>query len=351
MRSSPPIRPRGPNAAELPISPAEPRDPSDRAESLIRSICEFGGVPSFLDDIDEDIRGTGLLEAVKLGRTQPIFDWLLWAFSFQGISDRAAWEYMRKHGTASWHQIEAGLTRRLPCPKLRAFSAYEDCRYEKIRCTCAMPNHIDACPVPLLRLRNGRLNQTAFSFFFFVRDVADGDLVGWIDNQLEAASRSSTADPEMLQQEALIGPLRTIWGVSDKLLTMALSSLLIGARDQRPLWFKTGTTMIAVDTLVHNGPVRSSRGLRYPPSVWRGLLCRGRLRRNHQGNRGPDRCPRLQSKLSKSIPAFCSARDLAILLRGGLNLCNGNRIAATEPCRIDYCHLFRICDRKSLKAL
>ena len=257
MRSSPPIRPRGPNAAELPISPAEPRDPSDRAESLIRSICEFGGVPSFLDDIDEDIRGTGLLEAVKLGRTQPIFDWLLWAFSFQGISDRAAWEYMRKHGTASWHQIEAGLTRRLPCPKLRAFSAYEDCRYEKIRCTCAKPNHIDACPVPLLRLRNGRLNQTAFSFFLFVRDVAEGDLVGWIDHQLDAASRSSAADPEMARQEALIGPLRTIWGVSDKLLTMALSSLLIGARDQRPLWYETGTTMIAVDTLVHNFLVRS----------------------------------------------------------------------------------------------
>jgi hypothetical protein len=36
-------------------------------------------------------------------------------------------------------------------------------------------------------LRNGRLNQLAYSLFLFVRDVADGDLVGWIDNQLAAA--------------------------------------------------------------------------------------------------------------------------------------------------------------------
>jgi hypothetical protein len=33
-------------------------------------------------------------------------------------------------------------------------------------------------------LRNGRLNQTAYSLFLFIRDIADGDLVGWIDRQL-----------------------------------------------------------------------------------------------------------------------------------------------------------------------
>jgi len=33
----------------------------------------------------------------------------------------------------------------------------------------------------------------------------------------------------------------------------------------------------------------------------------------------------------------------------GLDLCNGNRVAATEQCQISYCHLFRICARKALK--
>ena len=32
-------------------------------------------------------------------------DWLLTAFSFQGISDRVARSYMEKHGTASWSAI------------------------------------------------------------------------------------------------------------------------------------------------------------------------------------------------------------------------------------------------------
>jgi len=33
---------------------------------------------------------------------------------------------------------------------------------------------------------------------------------------------------------------------------MALSSLLIGARKHRPVWFETGSVMIAIDTLVYN---------------------------------------------------------------------------------------------------
>jgi hypothetical protein len=101
------------------------------------------------------------------------------------------------------------------------------------------------------------LNQIAFSFFLFVRDIAEGDLVGWIDSQLEATERSPVANLERTRQEALIGPLREIFGVSDKLLTMALSSLLIGSRDQRPLWFETGVTMVVVDTLVHAFLTRS----------------------------------------------------------------------------------------------
>jgi len=42
--------------------------------------------------------------------------------------------------------------------------------------------------LPKHNLRNGRLNQTAYSLFLFIRDIADGDLVGWIDGQLQAAN-------------------------------------------------------------------------------------------------------------------------------------------------------------------
>jgi hypothetical protein len=42
-------------------------------------------------------------------------------------------------------------------------------------------------------LRNGRLNQTAYSLFLFVRDVANGDLVQWIDDQLSACQGTTAS--------------------------------------------------------------------------------------------------------------------------------------------------------------
>ena len=50
----------------------------------------------------------------------------------------------------------------------------------------------------------------------------------------------------------LIEPLRNVYGVSDKVLAMALSGILIGAADVRPRWLEVGVHLIAVDTLVHN---------------------------------------------------------------------------------------------------
>jgi hypothetical protein len=41
-------------------------------------------------------------------------------------------------------------------------------------------------------------------------------------------------------------------GVSDKVLTMALSCLLLGAPAKLRLWHEVGASMVAIDTLVHN---------------------------------------------------------------------------------------------------
>jgi hypothetical protein len=82
-----------------------------------------------------------------------------------------------------------------PCPKLKSYWQFYDCRYEKTRHTCAQPNHIAACPVPTHRLRNGHLNQLAYSLYLFIRDVADGDLVGWIDDRLDQATTARILPP------------------------------------------------------------------------------------------------------------------------------------------------------------
>ena len=91
----------------------------------------------------------------------------------------------------------------------------------------------------------------AYSLFLFMRDIADADFVGWIDKQLAMVDPHG---PGRLAacREAVIGPLRNVYGVSDKVLAMALSSILLGAGNHRPLWFEVGATFVAIDTLVHN---------------------------------------------------------------------------------------------------
>jgi hypothetical protein len=80
----------------------------------------------------------------------------------------------------------------------------------------------------------------------------NGDLVGWIDLQLEAANSSAGPDRLTRTRAALIQPMCEIYGVSDKVLSMALSSILLGAPKKMALWIEVGGSMIAIDTLVHN---------------------------------------------------------------------------------------------------
>jgi hypothetical protein len=111
----------------------------------------------------------------------------------------------------------------------RATRHFYGCRYEKASRTCAEPEHIGGCPLPSHDLRNGHLNQTAYSLFLFIRDLADGDLIGWMDAQLEAANSPAGPDRLTRMAAALIEPMREMYGVSDKVLAMALSALLLGA--------------------------------------------------------------------------------------------------------------------------
>ena len=78
-------------------------------------------------------------------------------------------------------------------------------------------------------MRNGRLNQTAYSFRLFVRDVCADDLVGWIDRQLSEADSPPARDRVLRLGRAVIDPMKGVFGASDKVLSMVLSEMLIGA--------------------------------------------------------------------------------------------------------------------------
>lgn len=320
---------------------------------MIRTVCAVAGSTSFLDEIDTEAREAGLDQAIARGQTPPIFDWLLATFSLQGISDRVAREYMDKHGTASWAEMEASLKAPPSCQKLRSYWHYEGCRYDKGSRTCSEPDHIDGCPVPRPRLRNGRLNQTAYSLHLFVRDVAGGDLIGWIDSQLERTVGSSRVNLEAARQEALIGPLRNVYGISDKVLTMALSGLLIGARGRRPVWFEIGKAMIAIDTLVHNFLHRTGilQSCGTPHSYGAACYASGGCAEVIRTVASRIDARTFNPRFPPAFPRFVQHAIWRLCAADGLNLCNGQRIDDRKACQITYCHLHQKCAHKSLKSL
>jgi hypothetical protein len=214
-------------------SPAKADMALTHARRLILQVCHLSGTAAFIDEAGLGREGKELRKAIRSRNTAALFDHLVAALSYQGISDEVAKNFMDRHGLASWHVIESALRIRPSCPKLKSYWHFYDCRYNKSRFTCAQPNHLAECPLPMSWLRNGRLNQTAYSLYLFVRDAADGDLVGWIDRRLNAAVGQPGPARLAHMRAALVDPLREVYGVSDKVLTMALSQLLLGAPRSR----------------------------------------------------------------------------------------------------------------------
>jgi hypothetical protein len=321
------------------------------AVQLVHATCCLAGSASYLDDIRADLQRSGITRAIRDHDTPALFDWLIEVLSFQGISDAVASEYMERHGAVRWSDIADALSRRPSCPKLGGYWRFYDCRYHKGANTCSEPGLIDACPLPRHQLRNGGLNQMAYSLFLFMRDVTDDDFVGWIDRQLDAVDSQGPNRLGALR-EAIIGPLRNVYGVADKVLAMAMSYLLLSAGRRRPLWLEVGADLIAVDTLVHNFLHRT------------GIL--HRLSADHPyGNRcyQPGGCASIIGVLATHIdarqfnpafpatfPRFVQSAIWGYCAENGLEICTGNRIDDDTRCDNAHCQLFRRCDRIALRS-
>jgi hypothetical protein len=318
------------------------------ALNLIHAVCCLAGCPSLVDDFRRDLLENGILDAIEAHNTPKLFDWIVPAFSYQGIADAIASGYMERHGTLTWAAIAADLNTKPSCPKLQSYWQFHDCGYRKIAGSCNEPEHFRGCPLPLHPLRNGRLNQIAYSLFLFIRDLADSDLVAWIDRRLAEADNPADPNRAIRMGEALVGPLRHIHGVSDKVLTMTLSGLLLASH--RPRWTEAGAHMIAIDTLVHNFLHRT------------GIL--DRLGANHPYGLGcyqPHGCADIVRSVAASInarqfnrsfpqvfPRFVQHAIWRYCAQNGFDICNGNRIDDRQPCQNGYCRLYWRCDRKPL---
>lgn len=273
--------------------------------------------------------------------------------SLQGISDAVAFDYDARHGGVRYAEIEAALRAEPSCPRLRSYWHFDGCGYRKGAGTCAEPDHRPRCPLPTHPLRKGVLNQAAYSLFLFIRDVCGGDLVGWIDARLAGADLGLDApDRGSRMREALLKPLRNIQGVSDKLLAMMLSELLLGGDPGRERWVAAGTGLIAVDTLVHNFLHRT------------GMLSRfGAEHPYEAGCYAPNACASIIAALAERIdarefnsafpacfPRFVQHAIWRFCSVGVLDVCNGNRIDDRGRCENGYCPTFEECDRQPLRA-
>ena len=287
--------------------------------------------------------------AIRDRNTSVLFDWLVAALSYQGISDQVAADYMDRHGLATWRAIERDLGRAPSCPKLRSYWRFFDCQYNKSRYTCAEPDHLPGCPLPNHWLRNGRLNQTAYSLHLFIRDIADGDLVGWIDRRLNAAAIQPGPDRLARMRAALIEPLKEVYGVSDKVLMMALSQLFLGARDRRR-WREVGGSMIAVDTLVHNFLHRTGILRRFRAHHAYGLACYrpGGCAEIIETVADQIDARQFNRRLPRTFPRFVQHAIWHYCSQQGLDICNGNQIDDRKRCDNKECSLYSRCDRITL---
>jgi hypothetical protein len=322
----------------------------DHAVRVIYRVCCLAGSASLIDNIRADLHAEGVRAAMRKRETAGVFEWLIAALSYQGISDQIAYDYMEQHGYVRWDDIDQKLAHGATCPKLKSYWHLHGCRYAKLSGTCAEPNHIARCPLPTHDLRNGHLNQIAYSLYLFIRDIADGDLVGWIDQRLQAANIPAGPDRLARLRDALIAPLREIYGVSDKVLTMALSCILLGAPRKLRLWHEVGASMIAIDTLVHNFLHRTGILHRFSADHAYGSTC-------YRPGGCADIIETVAGRINASafnpvfpavFPRFVQHAIWRYCAQSGLDVCNGNRIDDRQSCANVYCQIRRLCDRKTL---
>jgi hypothetical protein len=323
----------------------------NHAARIIHAICGLAGSATWIDDIRADLRADKVQAAIGHRDTAVVFDWLMAALSYQGISDQVAYDYMERHGRAEWHDIDQKLGQGVSCPKLKSYWHFHGCRYEKGSRTCAEPEHIGGCPLPSHDLRNGHLNQAAYSLFLFIRDLADGDLVGWIDAQLQAANGPPGPDRLARMAAALIEPLREIYGVSDKVLAMALSALLLGAPRKMVLWTEVGSTMIAIDTLVHNFLHRTGILARFNAEHTYGAACYrpGGCADIIQAVAERIDTRQFNPTFPQTFPRFVQYAIWQYCAQDGFDVCNGNRIDDNKRCENRECRVRLMCDRLALR--
>jgi hypothetical protein len=92
----------------------------DHAVRVVHSVCCLAGAASLIDDIRADQRAEGMPTAIRRHDTATLFDWLISALSYQGISDQVAADYMERHGRPRWTDVDAKVAACPTCQNSKA---------------------------------------------------------------------------------------------------------------------------------------------------------------------------------------------------------------------------------------
>ena len=319
----------------------------EHAHAVMRPALALASA-DFLEQIASRLDEVGVRSAVRDSRSAPVVDWMLTALSLQGISDAAAFAFDARHGGIRSAEIAWHLRNEAECERLQSYWAFDACGYRKAARTCAEPVLLDRCPLPRHALRKGGLNVAAYGLQLFVRDICDGDLVGWIDARLIAADPGEdAADRAATMREAIIAPLTHIPNTGHKLWSMILADLLLAGDSARERWVTTGASFVAVDTLVHSFLHRTGILLRFDAEHRYGDACYA-----------PNGCAEIIGALADHIdarefnpdlphvfPRFVQFAIWQFCAADHWNICNGNRIHDRRRCRQSTCPSYRDCDR------
>ena len=328
-----------------------------RIIELVSKVCEMNK-----DSVQQQLEYSAEVRTILRSRTDNrtktrlLFTDLMWTLSYQGIGDQVVDSYMEGHGAITYFQIARRLNTQRKrygplCSKLKAFDFFKGCGYRKAILSCNNRRMLMSCPLRRHDLLKGVLNVKAYSFFFYIRDVCQGDLISHIDQFIKSSARARSTDPSWVFQAKaeLIKDFTRIFGVGDKLANMTLCFLL-SADPSRTRWVKVGQAMVAIDTLVHNFLQRT------------GILRFYDLEHNY-GPACPIRCFAVIDTLSKQIDAsqfnpdypkyyprfiqFSIWKFCSVMIQ---DICNGVKIDDSKPCqREDICPVYDLCDRIALR--
>ena len=112
------------------------------------------------------------------------------------------------------------------CEKLESFEKYKACGYQKAKLKCNNQEMIEKCPVPKHVLLKGVLNIKAYSFYFYVKDQCQGDLLTHFDDIIAKHFNPGDGSGLVEAKNHLITDFTKVFGVGQKLANITLSYLL-----------------------------------------------------------------------------------------------------------------------------